>query len=395
MAESQTLSSTTRSLRELRDVLASTGFPSRWGGKALLRLVAVGGGIAAITIAHFVTPVDVFILHNVFQRLYYVPIFAAAYWFGLPGAMAASIVSAASYLPHIVFDWGPVRNAHDEYLQAQYAELIMFQVVAFVAGQLARSEHRLRETQQRTSRELADAYRKLQESFEHVKRADRLSSLGELSAGVAHEIKNPLASIKGSLEIVASEFPAGHPKREFVDIMDKELRQLNTIVTEFLDFARTPRPSKAPCDLRDVVASLKVLCSQEAAKHSVELSVSAPVGLPELNVDASQMQQALLNVVLNGIQAMPSGGSLSLTLVRLGDGIRIEVRDDGPGIPTDARKRVFDPFFTTKARGTGLGLPIAQKLIRAQGGDIRLAAEHDGRGTVFVVDLPMGSGAHE
>ncbi|HXV60582.1 MAG TPA: ATP-binding protein [Vicinamibacteria bacterium] len=393
MDESHTMHShpfTERLTKRAREALSVTGLPSWGSAHALWRLTFVGGAIAATTIAHFVTPVEVFVLHNIFQRLYYVPIFAAAYWFGLPGAMAASIVSAASYLPHIVLDWGAMEGAHDEYLQAQYAELVMFQVVAFIAGQLARSEHRLRETQQRTSRELAGAYQKLRESFEHLKRADKLSSLGELSAGIAHEIKNPLASIKGSLEILASEFPLQHPKREFVDIMEKELEQLNRIVTEFLDFARTPRPVKALCDLRELASSVRVLCSQEAARHSVDLSVAAPATLPEVNVDASQVQQALLNVVLNGIQAMPKGGRLGVNLACSNGGIQMEIRDEGPGVRRDDRTRIFDPFFTTKARGTGLGLPIARKLIRAQGGDIRLLEESGQQGAAFVIDLPAG-----
>jgi signal transduction histidine kinase len=288
-----------------------------------------------------------------------------------------------------------MRGIHDEYLAAQYAELIMFQVVAFVVGLLAQSEHRLRHRQERTSRELADAYRELRESFQHLSRADRLSSLGELSAGVAHEIKNPLASLKGSLEILAAEFPPGHAKREFVEIMEKELQQLNGIVTEFLYFARAPRPVRMPCDIREVIGSLTVLCSKEAARHSVELAVSSPKTLPELNLDASQVQQALLNVVLNGIQAMPGGGRLEVKLMLSNGGVHIEIRDQGPGVPPDQRTRIFDPFFTTKARGTGLGLPIAQKLIRAQGGDIRLRDAHEGPGAVFVIELPSGSDHHE
>jgi signal transduction histidine kinase len=288
-----------------------------------------------------------------------------------------------------------MRGVHDEYLAAQYAELVTFQVVAFVVGLLAQSELRLRERQEKTARELADAYRELRESFQHLSRADRLSSLGELSAGIAHEIKNPLASIRGSLEIVAAEFPASHPKHEFVEIMEKELDQLNRIVTEFLDFARAPRPVRAPCDVREVIGSLKVLCSKEAARHSVELAVEAPEILPELSLDASQVQQALLNVVLNGIQAMPRGGRLAVALTPWNGGLRIEIRDQGPGIPLEQRPRIFDPFFTTKARGTGLGLPIARKLIRAQGGDILLREDYDGPGAAFVIELPSEGDHHE
>ncbi len=381
--------------KPVREALSFVRYPTRSASQNVWRVLVLGGAIAATGIAHHLTPIELVNLHNLYQRLYYLPIFAAAYWFGFGGAIAASVLSAMSYLPHILIDWRRMRGIHDEYLAAQYAEIIMFQVVGFVVGLLAQSEHRLRQRQERTSRELADAYRELRESFQHLSRADRLSSLGELSAGVAHEIKNPLASLKGSLEILAAEFPPGHPKREFVEIMEKELQQLNGIATEFLYFARAPRPVRAPCDIREVIGSLTVLCSKEAARHSVELAVSSPKTLPELHLDASQVQQALLNVVLNGIQAMPGGGRLEVKLTRSNGGVDIEIRDQGPGVPPDQRTRIFDPFFTTKARGTGLGLPIAQKLIRAQGGDIRLRDEHDGRGAVFVIELATGSDHHE
>lgn len=381
--------------KPIRETLSFVRYPTRSAGHNVWRVVVLGGAIAAIGFAHHLTPIELINLHNIYQRLYYLPIFAAAYWFGFGGALAASLLSAVSYLPHILIDWRHMRGVHDEYLAAQYAEIIMFQVVAFVVGLLAQSELRLRERQENTSRELADAYRELRESFQHLSRADRLSSLGELSAGIAHEIKNPLASIRGSLEIVGAEFPQGHPKREFIQIMEKELHQLNRIVSEFLDFSRVPRPVRAPCDIREVIDSLKVLCSKEAARNSVELRVSFAETLPELNLDASQVQQALLNVVLNGIQAMPRGGRLDVALTRSNEGVRIEIRDQGAGVAPDQRTRIFDPFFTTKARGTGLGLPIAQKLIRAQGGDIRLREDDPGPGALFVIELPSGGNGDE
>lgn len=358
--------------------------------KTYWRLAAIAAALVCTSLLHYSTPIEFVIRHNVYQRLYYLPIIAAAFWFGLRGAVVTSLLAAASYLPHILFDWRAVRGLHDEYLAAQYAELVLFQVVAVVVGLLTESEKRLRERQAQTSAELADAYKRLQESFEHIRRADRLSALGELSAGIAHEIKNPLASIKGSLEIVASDFPRGHEKREFIEIIEKELGRLNKLVSEFLYFARSPAPALAPCDVREVIESLKVLCSTEATTHSVELVIANAESLPEIEVDAAQVQQALLNVVLNGIQAMPKGGRLSLTTARDNGGVVVKIRDEGPGIDSEHKARIFDPFFTTKARGTGLGLAIARKLIDAQGGQIDVQTEA-GLGTTFVIALPARS----
>jgi signal transduction histidine kinase len=323
--------------------------------------------------------------HVIYQRLYYLPIFAAAFWYGWRGALLASVFSAASYLPHIASDW----VEHLPYQETQYAELVMFVVVGVVVGSLVEAEKRQRERQERTSRELAEAYRKLQESFDQLQRAGRLSALGQLSAGLAHEIKNPLASVSGSADILASEFPVGHPKREFIEIIQKELARLNGVLTEFLQFARTPKPHREVCDLREVVDSIVVLCSQEASRQGVHIQVSYPDDLPAVLVDTAQIQQALLNIVLNAVQAMDSGGQLTVALENSSRGVQIEIHDTGPGIPNEHRSRIFDPFFTTKDRGTGLGMSIAHKLIRGHEGDIRLL--DNGRpGTTFVIDLPLG-----
>ncbi len=193
--------------------------------------------------------------------------------------------------------------------------------------------------------------------------------------------------MSGSLDIIASDFPPGHSKREFIDIVQKELGRLNRVLSEFLQFARTPEPDARACDLREVVDSIQVLCSQEASRQDVHIQVSYPDDLPEINVDAAQIQQALLNLVLNGIQAMTCGGQLLIEVKPDSGAIEIKIQDNGPGIPEEHRAQIFDPFFTTKDRGTGLGMSIAHQLIHGHGGDIRLL--DNGRGTTFLVRLPQ------
>ncbi len=334
------------------------------------QLLILAVAIVSITAAHYLTAIESGFLHNLYQRLYYLPILAAAYWFGVRGAVVVALLSAASYLPHIVTDW----QDRPMYRQAQYAELLMFQVVALVVGTLSELEKRRR--------------RELEESFEQLRRADRLSALGELSAGLAHEIKNPLASMKGSLDILNDDFPVGHEKREFLDIFQKELDRLNGVLNEFLQFARTPSPDRQPCSVEDVVSSIQSLCSQQASRAGVVIDVDAESGLPEILADAGQLQQAFLNIVLNGIQAMPDGGRLQIGVARQNSKLEIRVTDQGRGLRQDARSHVFDPFFTTKDGGTGLGLAIAHKLIQGHHGEIQIedASPH---GTTFVVSLPV------
>jgi signal transduction histidine kinase len=332
------------------------------------------------------TPVRMGFLHNVYQRLYYLPILAGAFWFGVRGGILVSVLCATAYLPHIIMHWG----GHPEYRQAQYAELIMFQVIGLVVGALTESERKQRDRLERTSEELSRAYGQLQESFEQVRRADRLAALGQLSAGLAHEIKNPLASMKGSLEILSSDFPPGHEKREFLDILENELGRLNRVVSEFLQFARPPRPDRRPCKVKEILDSIEVLCSKEANRQGVTIEVFHHGDVPELELDTAQIQQALLNIVLNGIQSMPFGGRLVIRVDESPGDLNIWIRDEGEGIPLENRSRIFDPFFTTKERGTGLGMAIAHNLIQGHGGDIRLVDE-DRPGTTFLVVLPSRS----
>ena len=222
------------------------------------------------------------------------------------------------------------------------------------------------------------------------KLVDQYTEIARLAGGLAHEIKNPLASMKGSLEILSSDFPPGHEKREFLDILEKELGRLDVVLSEFLQFARTPRPDRGPCHLEEVVDSIKVLCSKEANRQGVDIEVSYQEDLPELKLDAAQIQQALLNIVLNGIQAMPSGGRLSILVEHSDDTLSVWIRDEGEGIPHENRTRIFDPFFTTKERGTGLGMAIAHNLIQGHGGDIRIV-DQDGPGSTFEIVLPIKS----
>ena len=176
--------------------------------------------------------------------------------------------------------------------------------------------------------------------------------------------------------------------------MNKELGQLEHIVNEFLQFARTPKPVRQPCDLSEVAVSVKTLCSKEASDHNVTIDIESPENLSEVRVDAPQLQQAILNVVLNAIQAMPAGGLIRIQLETGDDRVIVRVRDQGPGIPDDARTRLFEPFFTTRARGTGLGLALAKKLVEAQGGDIRVEDPPKSLGACFIITLPIEGGDH-
>jgi two-component system, NtrC family, sensor histidine kinase HydH len=234
--------------------------------------------------------------------------------------------------------------------------------------------------------------------YQQMKERDRLAALGEMAAGLAHEIRNPLAAIKGATQYLD---PSRLPRedREFLEIIVEEVDRLNGVVTQFLDYARPLKSSMAPGDVGDILQrTFKLLAPQ--IPPGIEFSIDVAPELPLVNCDAEQLKQVFLNLALNAFQAMPDGGALrvSASLARdelaswqeprlRDDRVEIRFRDSGPGIPSDARENVFVPFYTTKEKGTGLGLAISQRIVKAHHGSLVVSGPSQG-GAVFTISLP-------
>jgi len=345
--------------------------------------------VMVTSVLHFATSTDYRYLHEIYQRVYYIPILLAAYWYGPLWGVATAAFSSAIYSYHIHHDWGHFPH----YSFNQYAEIVLYHALALVIGFLAQKDRRRRQELEKATAELAEAYRKLQATYEQLKRADRLAALGQLSAGIAHEIRNPLGSIKGSIEILEGEIAADSPKREFIRIIKEETARLNSIVGEFLKFARPPKPSMAPFSLNELIDSTLVLLQRQAQQSGVEIRTMLDPALPALSLDPDQIRQVLLNVMLNGIQAMPEGGVLEIRSTRNAeDGVLVEISDTGAGVPEPDLDQIFDPFFTTKPGGSGLGLFISHQLVQNHGG--RISARRNAcAGMTFRIDLPRREGA--
>jgi two-component system, NtrC family, sensor histidine kinase HydH len=234
--------------------------------------------------------------------------------------------------------------------------------------------------------------------YQQMKERDRLAALGEMSAGLAHEIRNPLAAIKGAIQYIdPRKLPA--EDREFLEIIVEEVDRLNTVVSQFLDYSRPLRPSLVPTDVNEVVTrTFKLLQAEVPAGVTLELRLAEWV--PRVAGDAEQLKQVFLNLALNAFQAMPRGGALTVTTRasrdeaafwrdggRRYDLVEIAFQDSGPGIPDDARESIFVPFYTTKEKGTGLGLAICQRIIKAHQGTI-VVRSAPGQGAEFVISLP-------
>lgn len=233
--------------------------------------------------------------------------------------------------------------------------------------------------------------------YQAAKERDRLAALGEMSAGLAHEIRNPLGAIKASAQyLVEPDAEVSPEAREFLDIIVEETDRLNRVVGAFLDYARPDRAADTSVSVLAVVQRTLQLVARETAPFEVRLDVEPGVERLHARVDPERLRQVLLNVVRNALEAMGDRGVLTVRLVaeerRAGPLVEIHVHDTGPGIPKDVLPRLFVPFVTTKERGTGLGLAISQRIIDAAAGTIDLSSE-PGRGTLVRIRLPADVGA--
>jgi signal transduction histidine kinase len=228
------------------------------------------------TALHYFTSPSLILWHNLFQRLYYLPIIYAAIYFGWLGGLAASACSAACYIPHILMAW---QHHMPEYAVNQYAEIIVFFLVATVTGVLADQGRQHRIELEATTEQLAKVNRELQDSFEHIKRADRLSAIGELSASLAHEIRNPLASIEGAANIIESPQTGEQIRSSSIAIIRKETERLNRLLTNLLDFARPRKPQFQGVEPGRLIDSIISLAGHSAQQGGIMLRKDVPVGV--------------------------------------------------------------------------------------------------------------------
>jgi len=224
---------------------------------------------------------------------------------------------------------------------------------------------------------------------ERVRKADRLAAVGELSAGIAHELRNPLASISGSIEMLYHELALEGENRRLMELIMRESDRLDRIISDFLEFARLRTPRRLPANLVRCVEEVATLLRQNADKSDgILIHAVCDPRLPDVWMDDEQMRQVFMNLAVNSCEAMERGGALEINATRAGeDTVRVSFADSGPGIDPEGMERLFEPFFTTKDGGTGLGLAMANKIVTAHGGSIEY--RNGERGAVFTIVLPV------
>lgn len=239
--------------------------------------------------------------------------------------------------------------------------------------------------------------RQLDETRNLMERQEKLAALGVLAAGVAHEIRNPLTAIKARLFTQQKRLNPGSPAAEDAAIIHSEIHRLERIAREFLEFARPADPTRKTTSARELLREVQTLIAPSSSAEEFTISIEPGPDLP-LHVDPNQIKQVLINLVRNAIEAAGPGGQVRIRSLhderQIGGTLRpvhvLEVIDNGPGIPDEARDRLFDPFFTTKADGTGLGLAIAARIVERHGGTLEYQTTST-RGTCFSIALPASA----
>jgi signal transduction histidine kinase len=361
--------------------------------KSTLHFTLLVVTLIAIGALHHLTPGDKLVFHETYRRLSYFPIVVGGLFFGVRGGLALALLACLAFIPHLhIF-----HDMNYDFYLGELSEVALYLAAGAGVGFIASRESRLREKYQDLSVKLERSYHRLHEETEllleveeQLRASQKFSALGQLSASLAHEIKNPLASIRGTAEIFLDEFPEGHPKREFVEILLKETARLNTTVEEVLDFSRSqhkisavePKKENIPAILKRVITLMDT--SFQKKKIKVELDVAADCH--EVLVDAGKMAQVFINLLLNASEAVLQGGHVVVRVAREEGNTIISFADDGPGVAENEYAQVFAPFYSGKDDGTGLGLAITAKIVESYGGKITVGRSPLG-GALFTVKL--------
>ncbi len=323
-------------------------------------------------------------VHDIHRTLFLIPIFYAAIVFRVWGSTITSVVLLCVVLPRALL-FSPYPDP--------LVRPLLFVILAALTSLLVATQLDRAEREQKARAELSAAYLELKESQEQLIQTEKLTSLGQLAASVAHEVNNPIAGVLVYTQLLTKKLTDNTLTKEtaldYLSRMESELTRSGRIIRNLLDFARQTGPSLRLVNLNDVVEKAFSLVAHAAEMQQVEVIQDLSCSLPEVMADPDQIQQVCTNLMLNAIQAMPEGGALTLRTLADNEGqVRVEVKDTGIGISQENMKKLFTPFFSTKKeiKGVGLGLAVSNGIIQRHQGRIEVDSE-EGEGSTFTIYL--------
>jgi len=338
--------------------------------------------LAGLTSLHFATDAHAIGVHDLLFKATFVPLMLAGLWFRPRIAMGWSALTSAVYLWHVFGDLAG--HGHDV---LWLGDIVLYNVVTLGTSMLSQRRTEALQQARRHSRELEENARALLRAEETLRRTERLRAVGELAAGMAHEIRNPLGGIQGAAEVLRRKGTPEPVAEEFWSLLLSEIKRLDEVVANFLEFARPPRPEISVVRVRDLVSAVFLLLRPETTRRGVrcENVVGADV---VARADEALLRQVLLNLCLNAVQVQGESGLVRVAAAAADGQIRIDVEDHGPGVPSELRDTLFDAYVTGRSEGTGLGLAVADRLVSSMGGRLELARS-DATGSSFCVVLPV------
>lgn len=327
-------------------------------------------------------------IESSYYWLMLLPVISLATSLGLPGVVAATILACGSYLSLLLF-LGPSQFVPPDQWPFIILRELTFPIAGFLTYELLEANRAATRRAQRAAEQLAEANKQLREAEAQVRRTERLAALGQLSAGLAHEIRNPLSTIKGSAEVLLKNVDSnGTVAHELAGFISSEVDRTNALVTRFLDFARPLALRLEPTDLNEVIDEAVAQVDKHTPPLDVSIYKNYSPDIQPFPMDRQLIERVLYNLLLNAAQASPPQGSVTVKTRQAGDIVEVDVIDRGSGIAPKDRESIFNPFFTTKSSGVGLGLAIVSKIVDEHGGEITVDSE-PGAGSVFRVFLPM------
>jgi two-component system sensor histidine kinase HydH len=335
-------------------------------------------------------------INSYYYPIYYLPAVTAAEYFGPWATLFWTSLASAAYCSYLYPALQEYEISGEDYGRLAI-RIVFFFLAAMVVNRFVVESRRQTQRYQELAEALAETNRRLEQAQAEARRSERLAALGQMSAGLAHEIRNPLGVIKGSAEMLHQKLGESNPlASELAGYISSETNRLSALVTRFLDFARPLQAELAPLEITAMLdrALHSVAVTQKDELVHVERHYEA--NLPLVPLDESLSEQAFVNLIQNAYDAMGgSGGTLRVTAARANganrEGVEVQIEDTGPGIPAELREQIFNPFVTTKKTGVGLGLSIVSRIIDGHHGTIRVEGGREAsnqRGACFVVFFP-------